>query len=163
MGKRKPKSFNIGDAGERRIINLLTTHGVPCHKNEIKENRFKYDVLGKLDKKNFSVEVKFDVAAARYGNIAIEIWNNKQDKPSGLYVTEATFWGHVLDDMILMSTVQQLKDFVAENAPCRHITFGGDENAELLLYDKQRIVGQVLMRVDDMTKDDFLTYLRARL
>ena len=43
-----------------------------------------------------TVEVKCDWHSAKSGNMAFEIWNTRQNEPSGLTATTADHWIHVL-------------------------------------------------------------------
>ena len=54
----------------------------------------------------FTVEVKYDEMQAKTGNIAIEIYNPKSGKPSGLTATKANLWCQVLKDSTWITSVK---------------------------------------------------------
>ncbi len=47
---------------------------------------------------SFKVEVKWDKAAARSGNIFLELHNPRSNRPSGLTASQADWWCHVVGE-----------------------------------------------------------------
>lgn len=112
-------------------------------------NEFK-DSAGKdIGLLEFTTEVKWDLYAAKSGNIAIEMWNPKTNKPSGLTATKADIWCHITDGLYFVS-VNVLKKYVENNKPKRLIASGGDSNATLYLYDISTIFEDIFVRLDNL-------------
>ena len=126
------KDFESGDKGELLVNEHLEKLGYTCEKNKDKETRQHYDLL--ILELNKTLEVKNDLYAVKSGNIAIEYNNCKSDKPSGLGITRADVWCHIIDNKPYVVTVKKLKTFVKENTPKRIVTQAGDGNADLYLY-----------------------------
>ena len=96
----------------------------------------------------FTVEVKYDEMQAKTGNIAIEIYNPRSAKPSGLTATKATLWCHVLQDSIWITSVEKLKSFCENTSPFKSFNSVGDGNASILLYKTQDIL-EIFERIDE--------------
>lgn len=144
----------VGSRGEAAVIGLFCGHGIPCKLAESKA----YD----LDALALRFEVKFDVYCARSGNIAIEYFNPKSCKPSGINATIADIWLHVLTKpvSIWMTSVLTLREFIAKNSPHRTIDCGGDKNSSMYLYKKDIILPQVFTRIDELSKAELLAVLQ---
>jgi hypothetical protein len=72
--------------------------------------------------------------AVRTGNIALEYFNSKSMKPSGITATKADWWVHKIDGELWIIRVSDLLNFTKTEKPVRMISRGGDDNADLLLY-----------------------------
>lgn len=87
-----------------------------------------YVVLQTIGKASFdlqlqaNVEVKHDIRAIETGNVAIEIAYN--DKPSGIYHTDAVWWAYVVGSDAIITKVDVLRGLVegSGNTPRK----GGD-------------------------------------
>jgi hypothetical protein len=53
-----------------------------------------YDIVS-LDR-SIKVEVKCETTPIRTGNVCIEYWNTHKDRPSGIVVTTANLWVHIV-------------------------------------------------------------------
>ena len=95
----------------------------------------------------FTVEVKYDEMQEKTGNIAIEIYNPRSGKPSGLTATKATLWCHVLQDSAWITSVEKLKKFCEEVSPFKSFNSAGDGNASILLYKTEDIL-TIFNRID---------------
>ncbi len=95
----------------------------------------------------FTVEVKYDEMQSETGNIAIEIYNTKLGKPSGLSATKADLWCHVLKGSTWITSVDKLKKFCEEVSPFKSLNLAGDENASILLYKTEDIL-EIFERID---------------
>jgi len=139
MAKNIQRDLAIGLQAEKRLVSLLETHKYVC---EIK-NKYEYDILAT---KNFrktttkeaytfeaTFEVKNDIMAAKTGNIAIEFYNTRSCKDSGIAGTRADFWVHITDKIYIIS-VTKLRELLKTTKPKRIISSGGDNNASLYLY-----------------------------
>ena len=104
----------------------------------------------------FTVEVKYDEMQARTGNIAIEIYNPKSGKPSGLTATKATLWCQALQDSVWITSVKALRKFCEETPPFKMFSSAGDGNAAILLYKTEDIL-EIFERIDDCSKEELET------
>lgn len=100
----------------------------------------------------FTVEVKYDEMEDATGNMAIEIYNPKSDKPSGLTATKADLWCHVLKGSIFITSVRRLKEFVRNNKPFKTVGKAGDGNAKIHLFKTDDILF-IFNRIDGLEKD----------
>lgn len=150
------RDLAIGAAAEDRVVEALRAAGIVAHKQTQKGAFPDYDIqAGINDGKNsscFTLEVKNDIYAIRSGNIAIETYNPKAGKPSGLGATKANFWVHITDEMHL-GCVLELKQWVDKTTPFKIITAGGDDNATLFLYKKDIIFDEdgPFTRIDNVS------------
>ena len=101
----------------------------------------------------FTVEVKYDEMQAKTGNIAIEIYNPKSGKPSGLTATKANLWCHVLQDSAWITSVEKLKEFCEDTPPFKSFNSVGDGNASILLYKTEDIL-KIFERIDRCQKTE---------
>lgn len=164
--KKFRRDLAVGGVAEKLVENLFQQHGFSTWHSE--PGHKEYDIgasAGLSLHQNIMVEVKYDIYAARSGNIAIEFYNSKLGEASGIDATEADIWAHVLSDphSIWFSSVKKLKEFIKSNKPFRVITAGGDDNASMYLYKKDFILPSVFHRVDGLTKDEFLQVLGGEL
>lgn len=153
------KSFEIGQRGESLLADSLNRFDLLAKKDDNKDNRHFHDVIFNYKKKKYTVEVKYDLMAEKTGNIAIETYNPKSNKPSGINITKAHFWCHILPsegfNYIFMTTVKRLKNYVAANKPKKIIECGGDKNATLYLYDDAKLLS-IFNRIDSiLSKKEF--------
>ena len=100
----------------------------------------------------FTVEVKYDEMQSQTGNIAIEFYNSKLDRPSGLSATKADLWCHVLKDSTWITSVDKLKKFCEETTPFKSFNYAGDENASILLYKTDDIL-EIFERIDECKQE----------
>jgi hypothetical protein len=110
--------------------------GFECELNSDKKKKSYYDliIIGKG-----TLEIKNDLYAAKSGNVAIEYYNPKSDKPSGIAITQSDVWCHIIGGEIFVVKTQVLKHFVDTEAPKRVIKRAGDGNASLKLYTIEHI------------------------
>ena len=144
-----------GKEGEQKVISLLNRDWLRAWLNESKEDRLYYDIIASNGLAEFTIEVKNDLYAIRSGNIAIEFFNTKQAKPSGLTATRADLWIQIVGQEIWCANVENLRKFVTSTPPFKIISNGGDSNAALYLYKKDVIFADVFKRVD--TSQDIVT------
>lgn len=154
MSKFK-NSLEIGKQGEKIIRNKLAQFGFNTEDSNIKEIDFTvsytYPMFGKIA---VTCECKYDIYANKSGNIAIEVFNTKLVKPSGIMSTKCYFWFHVLsDNEIYFALVKSLKKWVKNTKPKRIIMNGGDSNATLYLYDKVIICDEIMQILN---KENFI-------
>jgi hypothetical protein len=154
MGKF-PRDLSVGKIAEDLIQALFQVHEIQTSLNTDKAKQKEFDISVLLGARgNLLIEVKYDIYAARSGNIAIEFYNPKTQKDSGIAATKADIWAHVLTapHSIWFASVPKLKDFIKSNTPFKVIASGGDDNAALYLYKKDFILPSVFYRVDTCEK-----------
>ena len=143
------KDLALGKKAEQYLINILEENEISCDNVEYVD-RSLYDIHFTWDnhndlnriKKEYTIEVKYDVYSSKSGNIAIEIYNPIKGKPSGVGITKADFWCHIvgtLDNMYL-TTVPLLKKYIDKHPPLRVIHRAGDGNATICLYKQEKIL-----------------------
>lgn len=152
MGFKKDKE--VGNKAENIVFELLKSFGLSPVYNESK-NRDElkgWDI--EADGKKY--EVKYDVMAKKTGNLAIEYFNPKTGKPSGIMSTCSDFWIYVVDCgekyLIYVVSVNKLKNFIDNTKPHRIVEVGGDKNASLMLYKKECILDVVFEVFDNYAK-----------
>jgi len=139
-----------GNKGEKIVVEIMTKKGFKCEKSD---GKLYHDLTLNDD----FIEVKFDKMSKKTGNIAIEYWNSKQDKPSGITATMAKFWAHIVFDKgtdnmkVYMTEVSKLRTWIVKHAPFKKIKGGGDDNADLLIYKMEDIFGDkdLFERIDE--------------
>lgn len=159
-------SFTKGGIGERFVIQLFTEAGIEAVKNQDLTQKYDNDLLCKIGNKKFTCEVKYDWLADKTGNLAIEHHNSKQDKPSGISVTKADLWVHVIRDgennTAWVTTVANLKKFVETKEPFKKIVAGGDKNSNMYLYRVDDIL-PTFVKIDAMTPEEVSTAIKKLL
>jgi hypothetical protein len=110
-----------------------------------------YDLEIFLSNMVVSVEVKFDEKERESGNIAIEVYNPKTDRPSGITITNATLWVVVLADLaVWVTTTDRLRRYIDHHPPVRIVDRAGDKNATLYLYESGVILSDIFIRIDNI-------------
>lgn len=159
-------SMKLGRIGEQTVIGLFNSAGISTVKETDLSKKYDHDLICKIDEKDFTCEVKFDAMACETGNLAIEYHNSRQDKPSGISVTKAKLWAHLIKDgdniVVFIVKTKKLKDFIKENKPFKEISFGGDKNSEMWLYKTNDIL-PIFTRVDNLKTEDILKTVRKVL
>lgn len=110
----------------------------------------------------FTVEVKYDEMQSKTGNIAIEIYNPRSGKPSGLTATKATLWCHVLQDSVWITSVDELKKFCEDTPPFKSFNSVGDGNASILLYKTEHIL-EIFERIDKCPNQEIQQKINSML
>jgi hypothetical protein len=141
------KDLNTGSKGEALVQAVLAKADID---SEAGGRNAAFD-LKHTKPITFMSEIKFDLYAARSGNIAIEFYNPKQGKPSGIGVTQAHLWFHVITKpmSIWVTSVCKLKKYMEENKPHRVVECGGDNNASIYLYKQDVIFNAIFHRIDE--------------
>lgn len=151
------KSLKVGNIGENRVISMLRALGIIVSKNEDKDTRAFYDLICEYDGVKFTCEVKFDVMSEKTGNVAIEIFNSKSNKPSGIFVTKADIWIHILPDdsnlAICICSVKKIKEYSKKEQPLRIIKGAGDNNADIMLYTVENTMENLFSRIDNVDNE----------
>ena len=145
------RDLALGSKGEAYLQAILEKAGWKTELNTDSRKNKDYDIKACKDEQAITFEVKYDVYAARSGNIAIEFYNPKICQPSGIDSTKATFWAHIITDpmSVWVAPVAQLKSFLKTTPAFRVITCGGDDNSSMYLYKKEVILSKVFTRIDE--------------
>jgi len=129
-------SFKLGKQGEELITMWFTDLGYKCVKSEDRS----HDLMLGLHTPLY-LEVKNDIYSRRSGNIAIEFFNDKQDKISGIAASISNLWCHIHYDreftLISFCPTKKLRKFTEEIQPKKIITAGGDNNSSMKLYSRE--------------------------
>lgn len=142
------KSNAIGRSAESQVRQLLAEAGINAEENTSKEERLFFDI--KCD--DFTIEVKYDVMAARTGNVAIEFFNSKKSTNSGLYATKAEVWAHCFTDGdIWLASTARMREYCTPETCSRVVYAAGDDNADIMLFPKDKILTDIFTLV---TKDN---------
>jgi len=141
------KDMADGDEAEQKVILLLRDCGFTAIKNIDPKTRSFWDI--EFGDMGHTIEVKNDRYALKSGNIAVEIFNPKSMKPSGLTITQADYWVFIVGEEIWLTKTETLRKFVNDEKPHRIIDAGGDKNATLTLYKKEHIF-TIFTRIDNI-------------
>lgn len=165
MGFHKSKTH--GDTGENFVIALLQSLNISADKNSDLTIASKYDILCKMGHKKFTAEVKFDRMAEKTENIAIEIFNPKSNKHSGINITEADIWFHLIPDgsniTCWFNKTSTIQKFIEENKPKKTVELAGDGNATILLYSMNDTLDKILFRLENLESKQALKLLKEVL
>lgn len=151
-------SLKTGSAGESLVLELFSKHEIYAELLNEKH----YDIAFTLGDDDWRhIEVKYDVMAAKTGNLAIETFNPKSNMKSGLSLTKAEIWAVVLTDpiSIFFTETKKLRKFLKTEKPFKSIACGGDKNAKLEIYKKDHIL-RIFQQVDNLEKDDFICLVK---
>ncbi len=156
------KDLDAGTKGEEFVKSIFGKHGFTA---KIGGRLVEYDIEVDLPGGPATIESKFDLFCARSGNIAIEFFNPKQGKHSGIGATKADLWIHTITSPLSawMTSVVDLKNFIATVKPHRVVTCGGDDNSSMYLYKKDLIFSEVFERIDECDTPSFLGVLNKFL
>lgn len=153
--------MQTGAEGENRYMQLLGGAGITSVKNEDPKTRLFWDIESTIDGDGFTTEVKNDVRAKETGNIAIEVHNSRQDKPSGLTATKANLWCHIIGGEVWVAQVTILRAFTETTPPLRKVKRAGDDNADILLYKREVILPAVFKRLDQKSSNFVKNFIRG--
>lgn len=152
------RDIRLGERAEKLVIDLFTINGFFCEK--VLPQTIDYDLRLDLFGDEKFIEVKNDIMANRTGNIAIETFNTKQNKASGITATKADFWCYVLSDTsVYLAETDKLKKFINIAKPKRIVENAGDGNALIALYTKEQLFDTIFFRIDSLDKNKFVLLL----
>lgn len=161
------KSLALGNTAENFCINTFRSFSIEAEKNSDTKTREFWDLDCVIGKKKFKVEVKYDVMAQKTGNLAIEFYNSKSLKPSGIDATKAHIWAHVIQDdtnkTMWIASVKQMKLFIKDNTPFKTLNDVGDNNACIHLYKDSDMLSVVLHRFETLDETDAAKLVRRLL
>lgn len=145
------KDLSKGKEGEQLVIDKLTAAGFIC--KLAPERSIEYDIHCCLEPKEFTIEVKFDLMASKTGNVAVEYWNSKSNKPSGVTATKANLWCHIIGDKekeIWITKTDELRSLIQTVPPLKIIQSGGNKNSDMMIYTKDAFCKK-FKRIDQLT------------
>lgn len=160
------KDVRVGRVAERLIVDLFKRSNIRADLNQStsKTRLAEWDVQAYFEGKTFLVESKYDIYEQKSGNIAVEYYNPRSAKPSGLYVTKANLWAFVLaDNSVWITRVKDLKAYFETMPALRDIACGGDGNAAMRLYRRDDIFGAIFQRIDGLTPEQLRSVLEELL
>ncbi len=133
----------IGKLVEKYVGKIFEDLGFEVEYNN--DRYIKWDIRIKKKKKNYTIEIKFDKFERRSGNLAFEIFNPKKNTPSGVYITEANLWCHVISPEydkyeVYICSTRDLRTFLNNIKPDKVVLHAGDGNATLKLYNKYKVL-----------------------
>lgn len=148
------KSFATGDIGEKILLNYLKSIQLSCGKN-IDDKKADYDIWCEFDGFRWTFEVKNDVMSLRTDNLALEFFNSKSNKESGITITKADFWvytfGHEMEG-IWVGKVERIRDYIQTRKPKKIMYSVGDGNADIMLFDKQAFLKDLFIDVSKLNQ-----------
>lgn len=149
------RDLKLGNQAEGLIQSIFLKHGVPTTVNT--DKLIDYDITAHLKSRLVTLEAKFDLYCARSGNIAIEFYNPKKGKDSGVNATKADLWAHVITSpmSVWITSVKALKEFVGTVPAHKTVTCGGDDNSSMYLYKKDVIFDAIFRRIDECDSVEF--------
>ena len=152
------ESAELGSFGEKVVTDLFETGGIKCEKNSAsgRSQLIEFDLKCTLENKVFTVECKFDAMARKSGNIAIEYYNTRQSKPSGIKATKADLWVVVLRNPqdVFLTSVKLLTGYCESNRPHKNIASGGDNNSAMWLYRMENILPVAFFPLDGLKPEE---------
>lgn len=157
------KDLVSGKIAEDRLVETLTGLGWQTERNDHKDTRSYWDILARnpfssvVPNCECTFEVKNDVYALKSGNIAVEYFNPKSNKASGLTVSKADFWVYMVGDELWVVPTAKLRSFVEKEKPHRLVSAAGDKNADIILYKKDHLF-TIFTRIDN-NNDALLTQI----
>jgi Holliday junction resolvase-like predicted endonuclease len=155
------KDRAIGQIGEDAAISVFNKLGIHVDKNTNKNRLSHYDLICTapyLYTTTFMVEVKNDVYSVISGNIAIEIGRAYGNQKSGLTITKANLWMHIVGQDIYITSISKLQQYIKQNKPKRIIESAGDGNAQIMLFEISKIIPSIFTAINgtDIEKEQQL-------
>jgi hypothetical protein len=161
------RDFSLGKQGEKLVQKIFSKNNVEFELNTDKKKLKDYDAVAKLDKKKFTIEIKFDWLSQKTGNLAIEYYNSVKEEASGVEGTKANLWCHIVLDQgnptAWLTSVKKLKEFIKNNEPFKIVERAGDGNASLYLYTDTKILEAIFYRIELLTEEEFKKLLKELL
>ena len=143
---RFSQALAVGREAEQHFCRLLAKEGVESWTSQDGS----YDVGAVVQGRTLLFEVKYDLKSAHTGNLAIEHWNSKSNKPSGLSHTKSDYWVTVLPSptSVYIAKTQDLRQYCQSTPPVRKVQRAGDSNASIWCYPMHDILTSVFDRVE---------------
>ena len=128
-----PTDLITGHIAENLFIDVLATKAVftDFKHNTDKAHLEDYDISYNHNGRYTTAEVKHDLKSDFTGNLAIEYWNTKQMKHSGINATKADIFVIQIKDRFLVFPTQDLKALAFDSK--RKFKQGSTDNSLLIL------------------------------
>lgn len=152
------RDIKKGDEGEERVVNCFNKHGFKVKYNLDRNRLSDYDLICSKDKSvpKFTIEVKYDVKAQKTGNIAIEYYNPKTEKDSGILRSKATLWAYCIGESeIWITRTSELVSYIKNYDPVRLVEKAGDGNSSCMLYSKDIILPAIFFSIEELETPRF--------
>ncbi len=151
----------VGGFAEDFLGKILRNAGIPTSKSDA---GLSSDLICNIDGMDFTVEVKYDRMEAQTGNIAVEYYNSRKCKPSGITSTTSDLWCFVLSKPMAayITPVARLRAYMKDNKCKRDISNGGDGNAAIKLYPRDNILS-IFTRIDTIPTTEVVNIVRKIL
>ena len=102
----------------------------------IQNSDFRYDLkVGQVKEKELAnilnsktIEVKYDLQALKTGNVFVEYYNLRSNKPSGISTTEAEYYCFAIEDTFHLIKTDVLKHRCRKYLGTKKDILGGDKN-----------------------------------
>lgn len=137
------KDLSRGKKTEQQLIDFLEQCGYNAKINDNEQEYSFYDII--IENPRTTFEVKSDFKSSITGNLAVEFYNPKLGKASGVEISKADFWCHMVyinkTPTLYFCLLSELLEFIKNNPPYKVCDVGGDNNASLYLYKKDFILG----------------------
>lgn len=162
-------SRELGGRAEGLVGDLFAGAGVRCERAPSGDHPG-FDLRLRLGRRELTAEVKYDALAARTGNLALEYYNVRSGKPSGILATSADVWLYVLDPRpgeagdgprVWLARSGALKTWFWRAKYHRRVTRCGDGNAAVMLFRADELLPRVFTRVDDRRPDELRRLLAS--
>lgn len=167
MGFRK--DLAIGKIGENLVVSLLEQCGCTCKSVDQVDKSLKsaYDIeVTPESGKAFTVEVKYDAYSEISGNLCVEYFNPKLNKPSGVYSSKAELYCYIIPDglnkTVWIISTSRLRTFIKDEIPLKNLERVGDGNASVLLYKFDHILPS-FSRIDNLSCDEIKSLIKKLL
>lgn len=124
------KDLHHAQRKESELSRLLYRRGKVSLVEPNNDKRFDLEVFLK-NGDVYTIELKHDMMHTKTGNIGVEF--HSWQKPSGIAVTEATYWCFALHDGFWIVATDKLKQMIADRQYFR-IATGGDAGSNTQMY-----------------------------
>lgn len=158
--------IKVGKIAENFVVKVLSDGGIQADPNPEKKNRKimqQWDLSiatpNSLHQTHVFIEAKFDKMATKTGNLAIEYYNPKQAKYSGIMATRADLWALVLTGennelQLWICKAEKLKEYFKNEKCHRDVACGGDNNSSMKLYKKDVLLSAIFTRIDNIKPEE---------
>lgn len=161
------RSKEVGRFGEQCLKCILEKAGAKVLENPARSKKglIGWDLAVELGEKKFTVEVKFDQMEAATGNVAVEYFNTKQARPSGILATKSDLWAFVLrkPTTVWACNTKALRDWFQTKPFYREVACGGDDNAAIRLYRRAELFSSLPFERLDDKEPALLGYLLLKM
>ncbi len=138
------QTLQKGEIAEDAVMRLFQSEGFVVYKPDTFHG---VDLLVQSGDEVLKLEIKNDVSWSKTGNIAIEFYNPRKKKPSGISASDADFWVFYLSSAIWIIPREKLLSYIQSHPPLKTVSYAGDGNASVYLYKSADILPE-FRRID---------------